>query len=39
MISAGRTRPEVLPGTAADSEALCTPGSASGTATLTSSAR
>ena len=37
--SAGSTRPDVLAGTAADSESLCTPGASSGTATLTSSAR
>ena len=38
-ISTGATSPEVLPGTAADSESLWVPGSTSGTATLTSSAR
>ena len=39
IISIGLTSPEVLPGTAADSESLCTPGSTSGTITLTMSAR
>ena len=38
-MSTGLTTPEVLPGTAADSEALCTPGITSGTITLTTSAR
>ena len=35
---AGFTSPEVLDGSAADSESLCTPGSTSGTTTLTISA-
>lgn len=38
-ISAGLTSPEVLPGTAADSESLCTPGMTSGTITLAMRAR
>ena len=37
--SAGFTRPEVLSGSAADSESLGTPGSTSGTITLTIRAR
>ena len=36
---AGFTRPDVLSGTAFESESLCTPGDSSGTARLTSSAR
>ena len=39
MRSSGLTTPEVLPGTAADSEPLGTPGMTSGTITLTMSAR
>ena len=37
--SAGLTSPDVLSGSAADSESLCTPGNTSGTTTLTISAR
>ena len=38
-MSTGLTSPEVMPGTAADSESLGTPGSTSGTITLAMSAR